>query len=684
MASHCWLALLASLLVALPLYAEEKPAPEPRVTALVPLAVPQGFTGTVRLRGFQLKEASEVRIESSAIPEKIEIKEKKDAVLPSGMNKDQIGDSEGVIDLTLAANYPVGSLALVVVAGDKISQPVTLEVLPANKLTPEKEPNNGFRDAMKVELGHSVAGLINGQRDVDVFTISGQVGRPLKVSIIVSGVASLLDPLLTAYDADGTQLAVQDDAAKGERDVTLEVKPVTDEPVFITVQDAHDFGSEWHSYRIEIGHAVSFTNDVWPVLRANCASCHRPVKLKGGLDMTSFAALAKGSDNGEILRSGVFIDAISGDEPEMPPKGEHLTEDEVDLLTRWVGQGAIDDTPPGGLGTRRPSEAPIYRALPAVPAIAFSPDGAQLAVAAHHEIIVHRGDGSEIIGRWGGDSRRIEALQFSRDGRYLAACGGAPSEFGEIQIWDAVMGRISRTIRVGGDTLYGVSWSDDGSRLAVGGADKLVRAFDSTTGAEVMQCDNHLDWVFGTAFVHDGSKLISVSRDRAVKLIDVSSGLLIDDAARPREPVFALARHPQEDLIAYTGTEGRVRLHRMAPRGGRLKEGDNKEESAVREFEHMSTPLHAVAFSPDGSRLACGGQSGEVRIFQTDNGQRKATIPKVDSAIFSLAFHPTDNHLATAGSDGQIRFYNVDDGKLTKTFPAVPFTPHGESLQQSQ
>ena len=228
-----------------------------------------------------------------------------------------------------------------------------------------------------------------------------------------------------------------------------------------------------------------------------------------------------------------------------------------------------------------------------------------------------------------------------------------------------------RAIRAGSDTLYGVSWSDDSSRVAVGGADKLVRAFEVANGKQVMECDNHLDWVFGTAFVHDGSKLVSVSRDRAVKLIDVASGHLIDDAARPREPVLALARHPVEDLVAFTGEEGKVRLHRMAPRGGRLKEGDDKEESAVREFEHMSTKLHAVAFNADGSRLACGGQNGEVRIFQTENGQRVAIIQPAGGPIYALAFHPAENRLATAGSDGQIRVYDAD-GKLLTTFPAVP------------
>ncbi len=686
----------AALVVALagPLTAADKPAPEPKVTALVPLAVPQGFKGTVRLRGFKMKDATEVRADAPAKPSKIAIKEKKDAGAPSGMEKEPLGEGEVVIDLEMPADFPAGPLPLVVVAGDKSAAPVVLQVLPASTLVEEKEPNNGFAAAMKIEPGRTVTGLINGQRDVDVFELAGKAGQRLRVSVTANGVASLLDPLLTANDAQGRQLGTVDDTAKAARDAVLDVTPAADGPVFFVLQDALDFGSEWHSYRLEATlpaaaasatpEKASYAKDVWPVLRANCVSCHRPGKLKGGLDLTTMPALLKGGKHGPVVKTGApgespLVTAVSGDEPEMPPEGERLTAAEAALLSRWVTGGAVDDTPASGLGTRRPAELPVYRSLPAVPALAFSPDGALLAVAGHHEIILHRGDGSGIAGRWSGDSPRLESLAFSRDGKFLAACGGAPSEFGEIQIWDVGAGTLTRSIRAGTDTLYGVSWSDDGTRLAVGSSDKLVRAFDAATGAPVMQCDNHLDWVFGTAFVHDGSKLVSISRDKGVKLIDVASGHLIDDAARPRDPVLALARHPKDDLVAFTGNEGKVRLHRMAPRGGRLKEGDDKEESAVREFEHMSTTLHAVAFSADGSRLACGGASGEVRIFQTDNGQRKATLPQAGGPVFALAFHPVENRLATAGSDGQIRFYDAADGKLQKTFPGVPLAvPAGQ------
>ena len=666
--------------------AEDKPEPVPKVTALVPLAVPQGFSGTIRLRGFKMKDATGVRVDGSAQPDKMGIKEKKEAGTPTGMEKEPLGESEVTVDLTLAAGFPSGPISLVVMVGDRPTAPIQLQILPPAQLQEETEPNNGFPSAMKLASGQSVSGLIKGQRDVDVFAVAGKAGQPVKVSVQAKGGASLLDPLLTAYDAAGQQLATTDDASLTSRDATMTVTPTVDGPIFVVLQDALDFGSEWHSYKLEVERpepstktsSVSFARDVWPVLRANCVSCHRPGKLKGKLDLTTMAALVKGGKHGPVLEVGAPSDSplvaeVSGEEPEMPPEGSPLTVTEVAVLSRWIAEGAVDDTPAGGLGTRRPDQLPVYHTLPAVPALAFSPDGALLAVAGHHEIILHRGDGSAITGRWLGSSPRIESLAFSRDGKFLAACGGAPSEFGEIQIWDVAAGTLVRSIRAGSDTLYGVSWSDDGTRLAVGGADKLVRAFDAASGAQLMQCDNHLDWVFGTAFVHDGSKLISISRDRGVKLIDVSTGHLIDDAARPREPVLAIARHPKEDMVAFTGTEGKVRLHRMAPRGGRLKEGDDKEESAVREFEHMATPLHAVALSADGTRLACGGQNGEIRLFSTDSGKREATIPTTGGSVFTLAFHPVNDTLAAAGSDGQVRFY-TQDGELLKCFPAVPVT----------
>ena len=187
-----------------------------------------------------------------------------------------------------------------------------------------------------------------------------------------------------------------------------------------------------------------------------------------------------------------------------------------------------------------------------------------------------------------------------------------------------------------------------------------------------MRCDNHLDWVFATAWNRDGSRLVSASRDKAIKLIDPASGHLIDDIAEPREPLLCLARHPADDLIAFGSDSGQVRLHKIAPRGGRLAEGDNKEESSVREFERLNGAVNALAFSPDGKLLAATGARGETRVWKTENGQRVAQIVGDGKPLYAVAFTADGQQIATAGAEGRVRIYEAATGKPVREFVSVP------------
>ncbi len=422
---------------------------------------------------------------------------------------------------------------------------------------------------------------------------------------------------------------------------------------------------------------VSFFREVRPILRTNCVGCHKPGKLKGGLDLTSHAMLLKGGKSGDTLKPGHAEDSelftqIDGAEPEMPKDAEPLTAAEVATVQRWIAEGAKDDTPADLGALHRLAAPPVYRSAPAISALAMSPDGAVLAVAGWHEVILRSGDGEQLLGRLVGESPRVESLAFSPDGKQLAVAGGAPSEYGEVQIWDVAEKRLVRSIKASADCFFGVSWSPDGSKVAVGCADKLVRVFAVGDGKEVMRCDNHIDWVFATAWNRDGSRLVSVSRDKAIKLIDPATGHLVDDIAQPREPLLCVARHPAEDLVAFGGDNGQIRLHKIAPRGGRLAEGDNKEESTVREFERLPGAAHAVAFSPDGKLLAATGARGETRIWQTADGKRVAQIPSSGGALFALTFTSDSARLVTGGADGQLRIYEAKTGAVAKTLVPVP------------
>src|SRR5688572_9722802 len=183
---------------------------------------------------------------------------------------------------------------------------------------------------------------------------------------------------------------------------------------------------------------VSFYNDVRPIFNASCNACHKPEKTKGDLDMTSHAALLKGGKHGAGVVPGEpakskLLEMISGPEPEMPPDDEPLGKEQVALIERWIREGAVDDTPaPGSVKL----EPPTYSAAPVISALAFSPDGSQLAVSGYHEVLLHKADGSTLLGRLVGEAARVESIAFTADGKLLGVAGGSPAEFGQVQLWD--------------------------------------------------------------------------------------------------------------------------------------------------------------------------------------------------------------------------------------------------------
>jgi len=419
---------------------------------------------------------------------------------------------------------------------------------------------------------------------------------------------------------------------------------------------------------------VSYFHEVVPILKRSCTGCHHPAKLKGELDLTTYATFQKGGKHGpsfkpETPEASRVIEEISGDEPNMPKEGDPLTKDEVALFERWIKEGAKDDTPPEA-NSFKLSAAPVYTVLPVISCMAFSPDGNVLAVSGYHEVLLHKDDGSEMIARLVGESPRIESVAFSPNGKLLAISGGAPSRFGEIQFWDAESHKEVRTFKIANDSVFGVSFSPDGERVAFGCVDKTVRVISVGDGKELMKFDNHSDWVLATAFTVDGKRLLSGSRDRAMKLINVANGQFIDDINKLLESVLCLARHPKEDLVAFGGDLGTPRIYKISDNQGRT--AANNDVNLLREFERQPGPVCSIAYSPEGNSIAVGNVDGEVRIYKTSDGSRLATLKENKGAVFALKFHPTKNQLVTGGYDGKVRIFELPDGKLVNTFNPVP------------
>ncbi|MBA3936873.1 MAG: DUF1553 domain-containing protein [Planctomycetes bacterium] len=96
--------------------------------------------------------------------------------------------------------------------------------------------------------------------------------------------------------------------------------------------------------------AEFFEKNIRPILAENCFSCHSALKgkHKGGLEMDSKPALAKGGDSGVVIKPGEpdkspLITAVRyvDKDMEMPPDGK-LKNEQIKLLEQWVKMGAPD------------------------------------------------------------------------------------------------------------------------------------------------------------------------------------------------------------------------------------------------------------------------------------------------------------------------------------------------------
>ena len=94
--------------------------------------------------------------------------------------------------------------------------------------------------------------------------------------------------------------------------------------------------------------APSFTNEIKPLLAKRCYACHGPDQAEGGLSFaekaTVFAQLESGAvpvTPGDLDQSEIIRRVASQDENErMPPEGEPLSKEQIDLLGAWVQSGA--------------------------------------------------------------------------------------------------------------------------------------------------------------------------------------------------------------------------------------------------------------------------------------------------------------------------------------------------------
>jgi eukaryotic-like serine/threonine-protein kinase len=257
-----------------------------------------------------------------------------------------------------------------------------------------------------------------------------------------------------------------------------------------------------------------------------------------------------------------------------------------------------------------------------VVAACFRPDGRQIASVTRSGAVtvwdVASGQKVRTLLVPPGDWRQYPRAAFQRNGKYLAAGAGD----GAARLWDAG-GDTPITVLRGHEGPAGdVSFSPDGTQLATAGVDGTARLWDVRTRSSlaVLRAPE-ATLVYGVAYNPDGRLLASACHDKTVRLWDTATHELL--AVLPHGGVvYSVAFSPDGRRLAAACADNSIRLWDVAT--GAHAGGKEAPEAEVAELRGHDDYVHAVAWSPDGTRLISASGDRTVRIWDSLSARERA------------------------------------------------------------
>ena len=111
----------------------------------------------------------------------------------------------------------------------------------------------------------------------------------------------------------------------------------------------------------------------------------------------------------------------------------------------------------------------------------------------------------------------------------------------------------------------------------------------------------------------------------------------------------------------------------------------NLPAGAMKRF-NQGVSVYTIAFSPDGSLLASGGNNNKIILWDTENKTELTTFRGHTKSVMSVVFSPDGQLLASASHDGYVRLWSVSSRRsLPSLFHggwvrAIAFSPDSKTI----
>lgn len=351
------------------------------------------------------------------------------------------------------------------------------------------------------------------------------------------------------------------------------------------------------------------------------------------------------------------------------------------------------------------SEFPGLPGTAVFDAIALSPDGMRL-LSLDSDATVGTGDvNSDVtVGLWNVETGELTGrfttspgwsavrAAMSADGTRVVAAGTRQPPNGlsaqEVQVWGVDSGVQIGTLRGEASTsttdeapapFTALAVSPGGHRVVAADQDENIRIWDADTGEQIAETrtsdgprlDRRRRWATALKFSPDGSRFVAGVTDGSVQVRDATTGeLVIAPMTSHAEIVYAVAYSPDGDRIA-SGGSGDNAVH--------VWDAATGDPIGAPLAGHLE-PVQGVAFTPDGERIVSTSLDRTIRVWRGDADNRLGAPPEAPAGdlpagtrVIGLA--PGSDLRFLISSLWRVALWNLEGNRTTKLTPVDPDLP---------